>query len=238
MLFLLAIVVIVLQSSSIRRLSNDNERLQNNQSALQDSVRITYNKWKEAEYNQRTYVVANKEELQNLSKDLYNELKKVKGEIKSIQKATAVIIRDTIPLVVTNPTPNIWKFSYDTTYNEGNYEKFSGIIDTQNPLNSRRTGGELGISLALGFKEVNGVPNAFITSKFPGLKVTNLENAVLDKNYFASKAGEAPLITITANVGQNAFSWNYRTNQMTFFKPEINGTVGVGVNIGKLLKKK
>lgn len=237
-LFLLALVIIFLQSASVRNAKQRAKIAENNIEALKDTVRITYNKWKEAEFQKKSYVVQEPQDLKVLTQDLYDELSKIKGEIKSIQKASAVVVHDTVPLVVTNPSPNIWNFSFDTTYSENNFEKFKGFIDTQNPLNSRRTYGELGLDLILAIRSVNGNPEIVAKSNFPGLKFTKIEGAQIDKNYFKSATSQTPLIRASLTVGQNLLEYNYNKKELKFFQPEIDGSVGLSVDLNKLFKKK
>lgn len=239
LLFGIAFVVIFGQAAVNRKIRQQYQIERVNRAALQDSIRITQDKLNQAIYNKQTFIVQKPQDLKELTADLYAELQKIKGQVQSIQKAQAVIVRDTVPLVVTNPTPNIWNFSFDTIYTEGNYEKFKGFIDTQNPSNSRRLGGELGLSLVTGLiKNKNGSADIFVKSPFPGLKITKLEGAQIDKNAFLSPVAREPLIRATATVGQNVATYNYGKGQFKLFQPEVNATVGLSVNLNKLLKKK
>lgn len=237
-LAVLAIVIIMLQAASVRKYRQRAKIAENNIEVLKDSVRVTYNKWQEAEFQKKSFVVQEPQDLKALTADLYAELQKIKGEIKSIQKVAAVIVHDTVPLVVTHTSPSIWNFSFDTTYNENNYEKFKGFIDTENPLNSRRTYGELGLDLILAIRSVNGNPEIVAKSNFPNLRFTKIEGAQIDKNYFKSATAQSPLIRASLTVGQNLMEYNYNTKQLKFLQPEIDANVGFSVDLNKLFKKK
>ena len=162
-----------------------------NLDALKDSVRVQKNKLGEDVYVKKT-LLATKENLEKLNKDLAKELDAMKGKVITLQKITSKTKVDTqyVPTYITireNGEHSLdWKF--DTTYSEGNYRKFSGnsffILDTVNkrvvPGKTRINQDEMGFSFVTGIREKDKSLEIFLTPKYPGMTITNIEGAIID----------------------------------------------------------
>ena len=159
--------------------------------ALHDSVRIEKNKAGEETYAKKL-LLADKESLEKLNKDLGFELDKAKGKIIALEKIKGKVTSE-IQYVDNKITvyPNgdyslDWKF--DTIYSEGNYKKFSGnsffkidtITNKVNPGKTRINENEFGFSFVTGIREKDKALEIFVTPKYPGMKITDIEGAIID----------------------------------------------------------
>lgn len=181
-------------------------KLQNlNLDALKDSVRIQKNKTGEATYVRKT-LLADKKSLEKLNKDLKDELDKQEGKVIVIEKVVTKTKVDT-HYVNTFLTSYIngnysldWK--YDSLFSVNNYRKFSGKsffnVDTINnkitPGLTRIDQDEMGFAFITGIREKDKALEIFVTPKYPGMKITEIEGAVIDphkskvlKNMFPNK---------------------------------------------------
>jgi len=134
-----------------------------NLAALNDSVRVQKNKAGEATYVKKT-LLADKNSLEKLNKDLKEELDKQKGKVIVIEKVVTETKVDThyvnnyLTSYGNNKFSLDWK--YDSTFSVNNYRKFSGksffIIDTINnkvlPGNTRIDQDEMGFSFVTGLR--------------------------------------------------------------------------------------
>jgi hypothetical protein len=195
-----------------------------NLDALKDSVRVQKNKLGEDVYVKKT-LLATKENLEKLNKDLAKELDVMKGKVITIQKIAAKTKVDTqyVPTYVTihegGEHSLDWKF--DTTFSVGNYRKFSGNsffrIDTINhkiiPGKTRINQDEMGFSFVTGIREKDKALEIFVTPKYPGMVITDIEGAIIDphksevlKSMFPNKrwsVGPYAGVGMSAGVGFN-----------------------------------
>jgi len=176
-----------------------------NLDALKDTVRLQKNKAGEDTYVRKT-LLASKNNLEKLNKDLAEELKKVKGQVLVIQNVETVIETDTQYVnnyLTVYPDGNYsldWKF--DTTFLANNYRKFSGnsffkidtVTNKVTPGITRINQDELGFSFITGLREKDKSLEIFVTPKYPGMKITEIEGAIIDphksdvlKNMFPNK---------------------------------------------------
>jgi len=167
-------------------------KIQNmNLDALKDTVRIQKNK-----AGENTYVIkallSDKKSLERLNKDLKDELDKQKGKVIVIERVITETEVDTqyiynyLSSYGNNKFSLDWK--YDSTFSENNYRKFSGksffTVDTINnkvlPDITRIDQDEMGFSFVTGIREKDKSLEIFVTPKYPGMKVTQIEGAVID----------------------------------------------------------
>ena len=141
-----------------------------------DSLRLERNKNGELEY-QKAALITDKKTLEEKNKDLYAELEKEKGNVKTIIKEVIKIVHDTIYLhdTIIKKGDNTYELKWDyTTYftsDSLNYRKLSGesslIIDTLQtppvPISQGTciTQDEIGLSLVTGFQEKNKMLEIF-----------------------------------------------------------------------------
>ena len=208
-------------------------KIQNmNLDALKDTVRIQKNKAGEATYVRKT-LLSSKEDLEKLNKGLAEELDKQKGKVIVIEKVITETKVDTHYVnnyLTSYQNGNYsldWK--YDSLFSVNNYRKFSGksffIVDTINnsviPGKTRIDQDEMGFSFITGLR-------IFVTPKYPGMKITDIEGAVIDpyksdvlKSMFPNKKWSVgPYVGIGVGAG-------YGLNGKPIAGPVFN--IGLGV---------
>jgi hypothetical protein len=191
-LYLVTIAILILLLLK-KCCSNNQQDILNAQNiaALNDTIRIEKNKAGE-EMALRKSLVTTKENLEALNKNLYDEIKKIKGDVITIHDVQTVLDVDT---QYVNNTVTVYAdgnysldFKFDTTFSEGNYRKFSGnsffsidsISHKINPGNTRINEDEMGFSFVTGLREKDGALEIFVNPKYPDMKVTSIEGAVID----------------------------------------------------------
>ena len=176
-----------------------------NLDALKDTVRLQKNKEGEDMYVRKT-LLASKKNLEDLNKNLADELKRIKGDVIVIHDVETVVKTDTqyvnnyLTVYPDGSYSLDWKF--DTTFSVNNYRKFSGdsffkIDSTTNkviPGTTRINEDEMGFSFVTGLREKDKSLEIFVTPKYPGMKITDIEGAIIDpykstvlKNMFPNK---------------------------------------------------
>jgi hypothetical protein len=210
-----------------------------NVAALTDSLRYTRDKNGELEANIYA-LVGSVKDLKIMSESLYNEVKSIKGTVKSIANIAAEIKGDTSLRIVTNTVPVIlpsgdtayehqWKG--DTVYSPGNYRRLSGITTASKyGASTKLTEDRVGFKLTTGVKQnpTNKQYEIFVKSDYPGLEITGLEGAILDPSLFA-KPKRKKLITLGAHVGYSPFQYSLKQKKITFDQL-ITGSVGININ--------
>lgn len=188
-----AILFILLfrQCDKTASLKNASDLSALNIKALNDSMTVEKNKSGEVTYA-KDMLLTSKKELESLNKDLAQELDKAKGTVIALQKVNSIIKSDTVYIenTVTAYPNNSYglNWAYDTTYSVGNYRKFSGssffTIDTiRNSVTHGETKinqDEIGFSFVTGIREKDKDLEIFITPKYPDMKITDIEGAIID----------------------------------------------------------
>ena len=164
-----------------------------NVSALQDSVRLSKTKVGALEYS-RGLLIADIGELKTLSNDLYNLSNELKGDVKYLSqiKSKIMIVRDTVRVtdkVFLNPDGSsslVFSFNKIDSGLVRSLEGFSLVyydsIDSKiKSLGTYITKDQLDLTISTGFRDMGGYYESFVTSKYPGYVVTELNSAVLDK---------------------------------------------------------
>lgn len=211
-----------------------------------DSIRETYTKDKQLEYNKYVYVVEKQKDLEKINKALYEELKVTKGKIDLIIKTGVKIKNDTVYLTSEtkeDPDKNGFikiDFKLDTVFSPGNYRKLKGFSVYDQLIkkgSTLLTEDEQGIRLITGLKNVKeGKPEIFIRSDHPNLSIVDIEGAIIDPTLFKSKEDKTPLITVGLGVGWIPIAYNLRTKQVNFDMERIGISAGLNINILKLLR--
>ena len=215
-------------------------KIQNmNLDALNDTVRLQKNKDGEDTYVRKT-LLATKDNLEKLNKNLADELKKVKGQVLVLQSVETVIKTDTqyvnnyLTVYEDGSYSLDWKF--DSTFSVNNYRKFSGnsffkidsITHKVTPGSTRINQDELGFSFITGIREKDNALEIFVTPKYPGMRITEIEGAIIDphksdvlKNMFPNKKWSVgPYVGIGMGAG-------YGFNGKPIAGPVFN--IGLGV---------
>ena len=179
----------------------DNQNLK----ALKDSVRVYKNKIGELTY-QKYSLISNNNSLDSLNKELAEELKNARGKVITIVKYKTIYKRDTV--YVNNTLTKYLDGRYsldwknDTIYSPGNYRTLSGnsffkvdtLTNTITPLYTRINRDEIGFSMVTGLQEKDSLLEIFVTPKFPGMIVTDIQGTLVDpreseviKKFFPAK---------------------------------------------------
>ena len=197
------------------------------------------NKAKEDTYIKKI-LIADKKSLEKLNKDLKDELDKQKGKVIVIKKVVTETKIDThyINNYLTAYGNNLFSldWKYDSTFSINNYRKFSGksffVIDTINnkvfPGKTRIDQDEIGFSFVTGIREKDKSLEIFVTPKYPGMKITEIDGAFIDpyksdvlKNIFPNKKWSVgPYIGVGMGAG-------YGLNGNAIVGPVLN--IGLGI---------
>lgn len=196
---MIAIVIIaLLYLKQCNRSSNLNDELtiaNMNQAALTDSVTTYKDKSGNLVY-EKSVLIASEKELKDLNKELYDEVKDLKGKTKIVYLTTTEVVHDTLTLetsiVRIDSNSYRLKWEYDSTFSAGNFQKLSGTTtfdyykdDIINPTTSINDN-SFGISLVTGLKEGKDNYEIFIRSDYPGFTVTDIQGAIIDKKMIQS----------------------------------------------------
>ena len=221
---IISIIVVLLllkQCEEIKTLKTQRDVSDINQRALKDTIRTERTDFNNERFLKNSLLTSN-EELKSLNSDLADEVKKLKGKVLVITKLVTVIKTDThyvnnnLNSYASNKYGLSWK--YDTTFSANNYRKLSGEsffrIDTTNnnviPLNTRIDKDEIGISMVTGIREKNNNLEIFVEPRYPNMKVTDIQGAVIDpqksdvlkKMFPVKKWSVGPYLGVGVSVGK------------------------------------
>jgi hypothetical protein len=241
--FVIFLLLFLQQCNRTSELKQDLRLANQNQLALNDSIRIIKNQWGE-EIAVKNVLFANQKELKDLNSDLFNDLKKLKGDVLYVQKMVGRIKRDTLYLTntVTEYPDGTKKLSweYDTLYDINNgrllagYSQFS--VDTSNGQITDKgtviTKDEIRLKLTTGITELNDSYQIFVKTDYPGLKFDQLDGAIIDKKKFVGSSNESSWV-----IGpQFGIGMGYNPSNGTF-GPSITVSLGATYNINKQVKR-
>lgn len=212
--------------------------------ALNDTIRVTKERNGDTEYNKLALLTDNVKDLQKLSADLAAEVRNIKGHVSTIIKGDVKLVHDTVPLIVQGEILNsvaVAHFNYDSVYSPGNSRKLSGYTNydlVTGQVSGKLTQDETTMRFKVGIKNLDkGKPEIFLQSDHPGFSVSALDGAVLDPHLF-SKKPHTPLLTLGVGIGYTPLTYDWVTKKATFNFHQLGATIGVNVNIIKLLKHK
>lgn len=199
-------------------------RFQNNLLALQDSIKKTQNLVGEEMYEKLAFDT-DIEELRLLNKTLYDEVKKLKGNVELISKmgitvssSDTLYSKDSI-IVIKESTDTIgqtlsrWDFS-DSTWTISGGTIFNWKDSISQSYISNRT---IKLDLITGIQEIDGQKKIFVRSDNPDIVVNSLSGAVLkkDKKKFIDQFYLGPSISLGVDYNGNpnamlgiSFGWN------------------------------
>lgn len=166
--------------------------LEQNQKALNDSVRISKNKVGELEYS-KNILVSEKNDLSKLNKDLDNELKKTKGSVYELNKYIIYLKNNPqyIPTSI-NINDSIIQLSWgkDTIFNPGNARFIKGesifkakILNDSivfSDISTKLIRDEIQLTVTQGFREKDGNLEVFVRSNYPGFELKDLNSVIID----------------------------------------------------------
>lgn len=217
---------------------------EHNIAAANDTIRLERNKNGDTMSVKLAFLTDKLSNLEKLNKDLYTEVKNIKGKVSTIIKSDVQVkeVEKPVPFLVkaeladSTVTAN---FSFDTTYSPGNYRKLAGL--TQYNLRNGQSNGSLtqsdfGMQFTTGIRNLDkGKPEIFLQSNYPGFTVTALEGAVLDPTLFNKK--KVPTITLGVGIGWTPMTYSFATKKSTFDLQQVGVSAGVNINVLKLLRK-
>lgn len=227
------------------RLKKQLEVAEHNIAAANDTIRLERNKNGDTMAVKLAFLTDKLSNLEKLNKDLYAEVKNIKGKVSTVIKGDVQIkeIEKPVPFLVKGDLVDSMvtaMFRFDTVYSSGNYRKLGGF--TQYNLRNGQSNGsltesEVGMRFTTGIRNLDkGKPEIFLQSNYPGFKVTALEGAVLDPKLFNKK--KVPTITLGVGIGWIPVTYDLSTRKTTVNLQQIGVSAGVNINVLKLLKGK
>lgn len=224
---ILAICLIILgiiffqTCNSNKQLKQDVLKSEINRKALTDSIRLVKNKAGELQSEKNAFVAINKE-LKDLNNNLYNEVKKQKGNVLSLTILNANLsmkintledsLRNSKHGVIYNALTNSYSIPWDfnQTFDEKNNRIIEGhtVARWDSLSNTLLNEGtildkfNLNFNIVTGLSEEDNNLKIFVKSNYPDLKFNNIEGALIDPN-------KSPLIKKLMNqkrwsIGPNA----------------------------------
>lgn len=204
-LYLIVIVILFfLVLKSCNSSNNHNleiDRLNQNISVLNDTIRITHNRENELQY-ERGVLISSKNELESLNKNLYEEVKKQRNKVLFLQNLVVSLGGDTVSnipttiVLVDSTLDSLFgvqrnytlSWDLDTTYSEGNYLRLLAVTHATVSRNSITrsssdlTNHEIGLNLVTGIIRDGDNYRIFVKSNYPGFATTRIEGAVIPAN--------------------------------------------------------
>lgn len=213
---------------------------QHNLDVALDTIRLRENRDKVI-YEKLAYLTDNNTSLAKMNKELANEVKTIGGKVSTIIKTQIKILEKPIYVPVEGEILDsqvIARFKYDSTYSPGNFRRLSGYTSynlKDGVVVAKKEVDEIGIKFTTGIKDIDkGKPEIFLTSDYPGFKVTQLDGAIIDPKLFEPKV-RVPLITPTIAIGYTPVLYSPSNKQITL-ENRFGITIGLGFNVGKMLR--
>jgi predicted RND superfamily exporter protein len=168
---------------------NQNVINSQNLAASRDSTRTYVNKWGE-EVTVKNILIADKEDLKKINKNLFEDVKRLEGKVKYISNIVTEI-KNSEPIVITNTIRELpdgtkelawnYKKDFDSTNSrilEGN-SKFS-IDTTKGKLEIIDRGttisrDEMKMKITTGLTESDSTYQIYVKTDYPGVKFTKIE---------------------------------------------------------------
>lgn len=217
--------------------------LENNFKAAQDTIRIFKTKDSTFSYEKLSYIVAEINDLKNVNKELYKEIKNLKGDIKAIQKAEVVVVHDTVPLLTEAKLIDSTLYmnsKFDTSYSSGNYRSLAFL--NKYDLRTGFASGtilkdEIGFTAVTGIKKTEKGYEIFVNPKYPNMKVVNLEGAIVSNSLFVENKNKPKLVTIGVSLNWVPITYDIGTKALDINTDRIGLGAGLNFNLGRILGK-
>lgn len=211
------------------------EVAEQNLKAANDTIRVTRDRAGRDETNKLAFLMDEISDLKKMNTNLYNEVKKIKGNVSTVIQGDVKVVEKPVPFVVKAELADSTvraDFNYDSTYSPGNYRKLAGF--TKYNLKTGETSGEktvdeIGIKFTTGIKNLDkGKPEIFLKSDYPGFTVTQLDGAVIDPNLF--KKPKPKRLSVGVHLGYSPLYYNLDTKKSGFAN-QLTGGVGINYKI-------
>jgi hypothetical protein len=235
LLFLVMIVDSKCSSDKIKKLEAQLSRTEANLKAAQDSVRTTKAKDGSVEYDKLSYITKDIAELKKVNEQLAKEVEATKGKTGVIEKQTFTIIHDAVELktqVDNRDGVVVIKGSYDTTYSKGNYRSLSTETVLKDSVATQKlTKDEIGFTATTGIKQTDKGYEIFVRPQYPGLKLTQLDGAIIESNLFKQPKAKQRLITVGATIGWTPITYDLSSKNFSLSTSRLGGTLGIQFNL-------
>lgn len=192
----LLIIMAIILGFNINKLNSTIDELnieKQNNKALLDSVRINKDKIGELEYS-KNILVSDKDKLQELNKNLYDELNKIPGKVSELTNYDVTLKSEKEQItkkdIVKKKSDSeyVINWNFDTIYNKNNFRKLSGkthvLVKNDStmiyPIKSIITNEENKINITQGIRKKDGMIEVFIKSDHPSFKVDKIESVIID----------------------------------------------------------
>jgi hypothetical protein len=231
--------------NKLQEAKNEIVRTEHNLKAALDSVRITHAKDGSVEYDKLSFIVKDLNELKKINAELAHEVAITKGKVMAIHKITANLKSDTIPLIVEKPVVKdgiakiIGKDSTD--FSPGNFRR----IETETFYNtkdststSKVTRHEISFTAITGLKKTNTGYEIFVRPDYPGLTVTDLRGAIINKEFFQTPKTRPPLVSFGLFVGWTPYVYDLKAKKGVLNLNQVGVGAGLNFNISRILNIK
>ena len=176
------------------RMSTELRIAQQNESALNDSLRVSENRVGDLVISKQTLVASNKEDLKKLNKSLYDATKKYNGKVHELSilkgsiKSDTIIIDNTKVIEYPNGEKGI-EFKFGKEYDDENSRYIEGITkflydsitNKFRPLPATITRDEINFNLTQGLRTTSdGKVEMFASSRYPGFGAEDLNSVIID----------------------------------------------------------
>lgn len=243
-LVLILYLNLVIQGNRNARLKEDLTRTELNLKAAQDSIRISKAKDGTVQYDKLAFIAEDLKELKKINAELAHEVAITKGKVAAIQKMGVKIVHDTIKVEVEKPVVKdgvaTIKGVHDTTFSEGNYRKLTtetkyNIADST--ASQKIVKDEIGFTAVTGIKSTGEGYEIFLRPNYPGMVITDLQGAIVEKNFFAQQKSKPALITVGLHVGYVPFTYDLKVKKGGINLTQIGAGVGLNFNLSRILNK-
>lgn len=223
--------------------------------AVNDSIRVTYAKDKQVEYDKYSYIAKQASDLKGVNDSLLAKIKNTKGDVKSAIDVTTTItdsgklVKDSTIDRTTKDSAGVVhvdadvSLSFRKNYSKGNFHTMSAVIHIKGVPDSLDVTGDLmrdqiSMTLFTGIKKnPDGNYEIFARSGYPGATITSLEGAVIDKKIFQQE-DKRRIFTLGFGLGYVPFLYDFGSHKQEIFPSKIGATLGVNVNISEIFRKK
>jgi len=217
----------------IKNIKTVSEREINNYNAIKDTIKFERNKNKELvaaklayEYDVNTLTNENKKiinDYQN-SLNLVSDIKKINSLLKVNIKTRDSIINSNLTIINVNDSMSILKFNDEKNWDKYNWRRFYSTInlskgkDTMIVTNSSFVF-EQGIELKVAILNDKGVKSLKITSPYPNIEFTNIENINLVNDKLNQKNEKKAGWSIGVGIG---YGLNLTPGSVINLGPSVN----------------
>lgn len=147
-----------------------------NKKALNDSVRV----YKDSMEYAKQVLVSKNNEIENLNKELSEEVEDTEGDVHEITNTEIKIEHDTIKDTIrSDDKDSVRSFDIFRDYGDGNSLTLNGRTTPENVFIDKH---KIGLKTTSGLRTRNDSLEFFVRSKHPGFEVKEIHSSVIDPN--------------------------------------------------------